>query len=44
MAKQRTRARAEQWIAACNARNLDAMVEHYVPTIRFSFAASKYVL
>ena len=44
MAKQRTRARAEQWFAAWNARNLDAIVEQYVPTIRFSFAASKYVV
>jgi hypothetical protein len=41
MDTHRTRARAERWVAAWNARDLDAIVEQHVPTIRFRFAASK---
>ncbi len=35
MDTQRARAHAEQWIAAWNARDLDAILEQYAPTIRF---------
>jgi len=35
---------SDGWIAVWNARDLDAIVEQYVPTIRFRFAASKSVL
>src|SRR5260221_8994606 len=36
MDQQRARAHAEQWIAAWNARNLDAIMEQYAPSIRFT--------
>ncbi len=36
MDKQRARVHAERWIAAWNARDLDAIMEHYAPTIRFA--------
>lgn len=36
MDKQRACVPAEQWIAAWNARDLDAIMEHYAPTIRFA--------
>jgi hypothetical protein len=39
MAKQRMHTCVEQWIAAWNAHILDAIVEQYVPTIRFSVPA-----
>ena len=35
MDTHRARAHAEQWIAAWNARDLDAILEQYAPTIRF---------
>ncbi len=36
MDRQQARIRAEQWIAAWNGRNLDAIMEHYAPSVRFS--------
>ncbi len=36
MDTQRARLHAEQWVAAWNARDLDAILEHYALTIRFT--------
>ncbi len=36
MDRQQARIRAEQWIGAWNERNLDAIMEHYTPSVRFS--------
>ena len=36
MDQQRARVHAEQWIAAWNARNLDAILEQYATSIRFT--------
>ncbi len=36
MERQQARIHAEQWIAAWNERDLDAIMEHYTPSVHFS--------